>query len=470
MPPEELDPERLSTTAADGSRVYVHTAGVRGKFRNLRNHVYDVLLVIFLVFPWLRVNGQPLLLLDLPRRHFTIFGLTFWGHDAPMLFLVIILFIVTVGLVTALFGRAWCGWACPQTVFIDRVFLRIERWIEGDAAAQKKLDGSPLNARKIFKRMIKWLLFLAASLVITHSFLAYFVGTEHLADMMVHDPRENPASFLVILVATTIILFDFGWFREQFCIIACPYGRLQSVLMDDHSLIVAYDPKRGEPRRQKGMDRSQHGDCVNCFRCVQVCPTGIDIRRGVQMECIACTACVDACDEVMVKTGRPEGLIRYDTEAGLNQQKASPIRTRTVIYSAVIFAAASILFFVLSTRELIKVNFVHAAGNPFELVRAGQDVINHYKVEIRNQDTRDVWVEFLLPGALDGQNFSLVMPVSPMPVPAGKSVRADLFVTFPLSYLNPQRHTVEISMKTSFLNADPLIKEKQIPLAGPEPS
>lgn len=467
MNPAELDPERLATTAADGSRVYLHTASVKGKLRNLRNIVYDILLVFFLCVPWIRIGGEPLLLLDLPRRHFSILGVTFWGHDAPMLFLIFLFFVVSIGLITALFGRGWCGWACPQTVFIDRVFVRIERWIEGDAAAQKKLDDAPLSLAKAFKRVIKWALFLAASLVITHSFLAYFVGTDRLAQMVTHSPFENPTSFLVIFITTAIILFDFGWFREQFCIIACPYGRLQSVLMDDHSLIVAYDTKRGEPRRQKGMDKSQHGDCVNCYRCVQVCPTGIDIRRGVQMECIACTACIDACDEVMTKINKPKGLIRYDTEAALSRKKVEYIRPRTLIYSFVIVLALGTLFFVLSTRELIKVNFVHALDNPFQVVHEGEEVINHYKVAIRNQDTRDVRIEFALPEAMAQAKVKLMMPLAPLTLEAGKSVRADLFVTFPKLILERRQSVIPVVLRSSF--ADGQIKEtdKQIPIVGP---
>ncbi len=467
MPDWELDPERLATTAQDGSRVYLHTAEVRGKLRNLRSRVYDVLLIIFLCIPWVRINGEPMLLLDLPRRHFSILGVTFWGDDAPILFLLFLLFVVTIGLITALFGRGWCGWACPQTVFIDRLFVRIERWIEGDAAAQRKLDAAPMNFAKLSRRGFKWFLFLCVSLVITHSFLAYFVGTERLAKMVTHSPFEHPSSFLVIAFTTAIILFDFGWFREQFCIIACPYGRLQSVLMDDHSLIVAYDTKRGEPRRQKGMAPSQHGDCVNCYRCVQVCPTGIDIRRGVQMECIACTACIDACDEVMTKIKKPLGLIRYDTEAGLSKQTVRHVRLRTLIYAAVIFAAAAVLVFVLSTREAMKINFVRAQGNPFELIRDGKDVINHYKVEIHNEDARDANVDFLLPESLMKENLSLVVPVSSLLVEAGKSVRADLFVTFPRSFLTRGQTSIPVLMNSHFAGRESRQMIKKIPLVGP---
>lgn len=463
----ELDPERLATTAADGARVYLHPSAVNGKFRKWRDFVYSILLIIFLILPWVRVGGKPLLLLDLPHRHFTIFGVTFWGHDAPMLFLVFLIFVVTIGLITAVFGRGWCGWACPQTVFIDRVFLRIERWIDGDSAAQIKLDAAPWNAKKIFKRGLKWFLFLVASLIITHSFLAYFVGTDKVAEMIRHSPSENPASFLVILVTTAIILFDFGWFREQFCVIACPYGRLQSVLMDDHSLVIAYDKQRGEPRRQKGMDKSQHGDCVNCYRCVQVCPTGIDIRRGVQMECIACAACVDACDEVMEKIQKPLGLIRYDTEAALSQKKVKHVRARTLIYSGVLFLAFAILLFVLSSRDLLKVNFVHAKENPFQLVLGGKKVINHYQVAVRNQDVRDMGVEFVLPENSKKEGMTLLMPVSPLPIKAGESVRADIFITFPREFLKQSHPEALLILRRTFLDGETQDNLKHVPLVGP---
>jgi cytochrome c oxidase accessory protein FixG len=464
---EELHPERLATTAEDGSRVYLHTASVKGKFRNIRNIVYDILVVIFLCIPWIRIGGQPVLLLDLPNRHFSILGLTFWGHDAPILFLVFTLFVVSIGLITAVFGRGWCGWACPQTVFIDRVFVRIERWIEGDAVSQRKLEAAPMSFGKAAKRGVKWMLFFIAALVITHSFLAYFVGTDQLAKMVTHSPLENPSSFLVIAIATAIILFDFGWFREQFCIIACPYGRLQSVLMDDHSLVVAYDEKRGEPRWQKGMDRTKTGDCVNCFRCVQVCPTGIDIRRGVQMECIGCTACIDACDEVMTKTNKPKGLIRYDTEAALKKEKSQPIRLRTILYSVFIVFAAITLFFVVSSRELIKVNFVHALDKPFQLVREGQEVINHYKVNVRNQNPHDIELEFYVSDELKAKGISLVVPLSPLKVSAGQSVRTDLFVTFPRAFSDQKKLTTVVHVRS--MHPDHHYEEsiKSIPLIGP---
>ncbi len=467
MSSQELPAERLATTAQDGSRVYLHTAEVRGKLRSLRNLIYDILLIIFLCMPWIRINGHPVLLLDIPNRHFSIFGLTFWGHDAPMLFLVFVSFVVTIGLITAIFGRGWCGWACPQTVFIDRLFLRIERWIEGSAIEQKKLDDGPMTAVKFFKKTLKWVLFLASSLVVTHSFLAYFVGTEKLAIMVRHSPLEHPASFFTILLTTAIVLFDFGWFREQFCVIACPYGRFQSVLMDENSLIVAYDAKRGEPRGKKGEDPSKTGDCVNCFRCVQVCPTGIDIRRGVQMECIACTACIDACDEVMSKIKRPAGLIRYDTEAGLEHKPVKHFRARTLIYSIVIIAAATALFFVVTTRELVKISFVHAMENPYQLVHDGQEVINHLKVNIHNQNTHAVDVRFDLPAELAQKNISLVTPISPLVVNADQSLRADLFITFPRSFLKFGNERIKVHIHSSHpgSNTDEMVKE--VPLIGP---
>lgn len=472
VPGRDLPEDRLGTTAADGSRVYLYPAEVRGRFRSLRNVVYDVLLAVFLALPWIRVGGKPLLLLDIPSRHFHIFGLTFWGHDAPMIFLVIVGFVVTIGLATAVFGRGWCGWACPQTVFIDRVYARIERWVEGDSVARQRLAAEPMGPRKALKRAVKWALFAGVSLVITHSFLAYFVGTDRLASMITRPPSENWASFMVIAVTTGVILFDFGWFREQFCVIACPYGRFQSVLMDPHSRIVAYDEKRGEPRLDKGMDRKDAGDCVNCRRCVQVCPTGIDIRRGVQMECVACTACIDACDEVMVKVGKPKGLIRYDTEAGLAGQRPQHLRPRTVIYSTAILAAAAALILIVSGRELVKVSLVRAGENPYQIVEEGRFVINHYKINVRNQNAHDVQVLLELPPALTDQNLSAVTPQSPLPVPAGQSVRADLFVTFPRGFAGPAGVPVDLQVRVqskSGAAADAVLSER-LPLVGPENS
>lgn len=311
--PFELPEDRLASTTATGKRVYIHPASVSGVFKRWRNKIHTVFILIFLMLPWTKVAGHQTVLLDIANRKFSLFGVTFWAHDAPMLVLVFLTFVLTMGLVTALFGRVWCGWACPQTVFIESVYRRVEEWIEGTPHQRSRLDSAPLSVSKVVKRVVKWGLFIGISLVITHSFLAYFVGSSNLIGMISQSPSQHPGPFIMIVISTAIIAFDFGWFREQFCIIACPYGRMQSVLMDDHSLVVAYDATRGEPRKQDRHDTASTGDCINCYRCVQVCPTGVDIRRGVQLECIMCTACIDACDSVMDKINKPKGLIRYES-------------------------------------------------------------------------------------------------------------------------------------------------------------
>lgn len=330
----ELPEERLATTDEKGKRVYLYPDDIKqGHYRNLRVKLRAFLVIFFLFLPWIKIQGHQAVLLDIPHRRFAILGLTFWAHDAPIFLFVLGILAFGIFLVTALLGRIWCGWACPQTVFIDGVFRRIERWIEGDSVERRKLDDGPWNENKVFKKILKWFLFLLVSLVITHSFLAYFVGTDELLVMIRRPPLENITSFLVMAASTAVILFDFGWFREQFCVIVCPYGRFQSVLMDDDSWAVMYDEKRGEPRRGRVPEGKSEGDCVNCYRCVQVCPTGIDIRRGLQLECIACTACIDACDEVMDRLGKEQGLIRYDTLTQMSGKKVQWLRARTVIYA-----------------------------------------------------------------------------------------------------------------------------------------
>ncbi len=316
---KELPKERLATTDETGKRVFLYPARVQGIWNQRRKIFQIFLLGLFLTLPWIRFNGLPLLLLDVVHRRFTIFGTTFRAHEAPMVVLVFLTFVLTIGIITSIIGRVWCGWACPQTVFTENVYRWIERWIEGDHVARKQLDDGPWNEKKFFKKTLKWIVFILLSMVIGHSFLAYFVGTEALAHMVRHSPYENPGSFGVMAFVTALVAFDFGWFREQFCIVACPYGRFQSVFMDDHSLAVLYDAKRGEVRKGYPLETpdQKQGDCIDCRRCVQVCPTGVDIRRGVQLECVACTACIDACDEVMEKVGKPKGLIRYDSLRGL---------------------------------------------------------------------------------------------------------------------------------------------------------
>lgn len=442
---KELPKDRLTTTDESGRRVYLYPADVRGRFRDARNYFYGILLLIFLVLPWIKVGGIQSILLDLPRRRFSFFGLTFWGHDAPLFWPVLAGFVMTLVFSTAVWGRIWCGWACPQTVFIDGVFRRIERWIEGDAFTRRKRDAGPWTPEKIRKKAVKGAAFVLASLVISHSFLAYFVGTDELAAMVRQSPVAHPTSFLIMLITTGIVLFDFGWFREQFCAIACPYGRFQSVLMDDHSMIVGYDSQRGEPR-------SGSGDCVNCYRCVQVCPTGVDIRRGVQMECVACSACIDACDEVMTRLHKPVGLIRYTSFAELQGQPRKRFGVRARVYLAILSAMLIAFVFMVSNRKSLDYTFVRFKGMPFEMVNnaAGLPVVlNHYKIDLSNQSAEDMEISFDLAASAQGKGIELVTPMNPVTVSPGVTFRTDVFIRFPRELLEAgsARLPVEIHTK-----------------------
>lgn len=422
------------------------------------------MILFFLALPWIRVGNNPAILLDISQRRFTILGITFWAHDAPILLFIFVGAALALGFITAVWGRIWCGWACPQTVFIEGVFRRIERWIEGDSLARKKLDQEKINPDKLLKKIFKWALFILVSLVITHSFLAYFVGSEKLFQMIQASPLENPSSFLLMAATTLAILFNFGWFREQFCTIACPYGRFQSVLLDNHSLVIAYDSARGEPRGKHGEGK---GDCIDCFRCVDVCPTGIDIRRGLQMECIACTACIDACDSVMEKTGRPKGLIRYDSLAGLQMRVSKKINIRTLTYlfllSLIIVGFSLTLYF----RKDLDVSFVRSKEAPYQQLTVGTDsivILNHYKVHLENKSFENINLNFLLDSHYENLGIELVTPLRPLPLSAGKNVQADLFVKFPKSLLKNGQAKIKINITGS---GDKIIRTEELTLVGP---
>lgn len=374
----------LSTINADGSRKIVHPADVRGRFTLWRKISALFLLLIYAVLPWIPVNGFPAVFLDVQTRRFHFFGLTLAAQDLWVGFFLITGLAFALFFVTSLFGRVWCGWTCPYTVFLEHVYRRIERWIDGDGAARRRLEKAPWNAQKIARRALKHGLFLLVSAIIAHIFLSYFVSIRGLYGMMQTSPQEHAVAFGVMAFLTGALYFAFSWFREQFCIILCPYGRLQSALTDDNSIVIGYDKKRGEPRGKAG---TTSGDCVDCRRCVQVCPTGIDIRNGLQLECIGCSACVDACDEIMIKLHRPTGLVRYDSHTGLHGGKTHLIRPRTLFYSCILLIGTVAFLFATTRIEPLRASVVRMVGSPYYV---GEGMVrNQFLVRVINKRNAD---------------------------------------------------------------------------------
>ena len=375
----------LATLNVDGTRRWLRPRFSPGKWADRRRITAYLLIAAFLAIPHIRVNGKPFLFFDVIRRQFTFAGTTFLPTETLLLLLLVLSIFIGIFLFTALFGRVWCGWACPQTVLLDMA-RRIERAFEGDATARRMLDKAPWSLAKIIRRALKHAFYVLFALVITHVFLSYFVSLPRLYGMMHESPSANWGAFLIVFLMAAALWFNFGWFREQFCIVACPYGRLQSVLIDNHSLVVGYDEQRGEPRGKKGTENA--GDCVDCLRCVQVCPTGIDIRQGLQMECIGCTACIDACDTVMEKLARPKKLIRYDSLNGLAGKPTRWIRMRTVLYSVLMVIGAAVMTFGITTLKPVTVSLTRLPGTSY--VVSGEMVRNQFMLRVLNKRNRPV--------------------------------------------------------------------------------
>lgn len=458
--------DRLTTSDSEGRRIYLYPSDVKGKYRRLRVNVHAVLIFVFLVLPWVKIGGAPLLLLDVPHRRFSLFGYMFWAHETPLLVFLVIGGALTLGLVTAIFGRIWCGWACPQTVFIDGVFRRIERIIEGDGFTRKRLDQEPWTGMWLLKKSVKWMIFTLVSLVIGHSFLAYFVGTDALAQMIQSSPLKNPGSFILMAGVTAAVLFDFGWFREQFCTVLCPYGRFQSILMDERSLVIAYDEKRGEPRRRVENKTLNTGDCVNCSRCVQVCPTGIDIRNGLQMECIACTACIDACDEVMTRVKKPKGLIRYTSQASPDSEKNSVLRPRVILYSLFLGLVIVGLVVTLVVRDIVQVQIVRSHDAPYQeiiLSTSLPEILNRFKIDVKNVGSNQVKVS-LEPEDVD---VKILVANGPLVISPGAKVSSDVFIHFPKSKLNLGHFKAKIKILIFEDGKNTSSRIEEVPLVGP---
>lgn len=382
MKPSTPTLDSLSTIHADGSRQFVHPSDVHGPFTLWRRMAAFALLVIYIALPWIPVNGFPAVFLDVQERRFHFFGLTLATQDLWIGFFLVTGLAFSLFFVTSLFGRFWCGWTCPYTVFMEQIYRRVERWIDGDGAAQRQLEDAPWTASKIARRVFKHGVFLLISAVIAHIFLSYFVSIKALYEMMQHSPAHHTKAFGVVLFLTGALYFSFSWFREQFCIILCPYGRLQSALTDDNSVVIGYDKKRGEPRGKASVEKPA-GDCIDCRRCVQVCPTGIDIRNGLQLECIGCAACVDACDDIMTKLKRPKGLVRYDSYVGLQGGKTRLIRPRTILYTVMLIIGAMAFAFAATRISPLRASVVRMGGASF-YVDSGV-IRNQFQLRIINK-------------------------------------------------------------------------------------
>lgn len=397
----------LSTLNADGSRRWLKPRVSPGRFLTRRRAVGYALIAFFCTLPHLRINGKPPILLDLVHREFTFFGLTLYPTDTLLFALLMLSVFLSVFFLTALFGRVWCGWACPQTVYLEFVYRPIERLFEG-APGHKTKAGA-------WRRPARLLVYLVVSFLLANTFLAYFVGTDSLFRWMRGSPFTHPVGFLVMAITTFLMMFDFSFFREQVCIVACPYGRMQSVMLDRNSLIISYDPKRGEPRGKKrrgakaGGDVSltvlpeepAQGDCIDCKMCVTTCPTGIDIRDGLQLECVNCAQCIDACDSVMDKIGKPRGLIRYGSQAAvLDGKEPRFVRPRTLVYPTIILGLLSAFTFVLVTRAPAYVSVLRQRGAPFAVLGDGS-VVNAVTVKVQNRRPTETGYTFELLG-VDG--------------------------------------------------------------------
>jgi cytochrome c oxidase accessory protein FixG len=395
--PEKPDfRDQLATIDTKGRRLWVYAKKPKGNLTFWRNITGFILLAFFIAAPFMKINGQPLLLLNFIDREFIILGMQFWPQDFHLFFLGMISLMVFIILFTVTYGRIWCGWACPQTVFMELVFRRVEYWIEGDAYYQKQRDKQSWNFDKISRKVLKHIVFFALSFLVGNLFLAYIIGVEALGEIVTDDPREHLAGFGGMLVFSGIFYFIFSWFREQVCTIVCPYGRLQGVLLDRNSIVISYDYQRGEPKgtyfKSEDRQKAGKGDCINCTQCVQVCPTGIDIRNGTQLECINCACCIDACNHMMDAVGQRRGLIRYASEKMIAEGTRVKFNARIIAYSAVLLILLGAVTFSLLARKPIEATVLRAPGMLYQEPEQGK-ISNLYNIKLVNKTNEDIPVQ-----------------------------------------------------------------------------
>jgi cytochrome c oxidase accessory protein FixG len=430
----------LSTLNADGTRNWLRPRLAKGRFLLGRQIVGYALIALFVLLPRIRIGGRPAFLIDLITREISAFGVVFRPSDGFLLMFFGLAVVLTVFLVTAMFGRVWCGWACPQTVYLEHVFRPIERWLEGSPGEQRKLDEAHRLAPR---RVLKWVIFAGLSFALANIFLAYFVGTDRLEHWVFTSPSEHLGGFTVVAAVSALMFFDFAYFREQACIVACPYGRLQTVLLDPQSLIVGYDVRRGEPRGKPAKKKlpvvaeaPPRGDCVDCGACVQVCPTGIDIRGGLQMECIGCAQCIDACDTVMDKLERPRGLIRYTYQDELAGKPRKLLRVRTVVYPVLLAAAISLFMIGFGEHASTEVWIERIQGASFVALPDGQ-IASQVELKLENKGDATRGYTITLTDAPDAE---LQSPMASWQLASHKATTIPLFVhVAPSTFVHGER-------------------------------
>lgn len=394
--------EHIASADRDGSRLWFYPRLLPGFWRTWRTRLSYVLLAVMFAGPWVRIHGQPLLMMNIIERRFAILGRVFWPEDMILLAIALLLYFTSITIFTTAFGRLWCGWTCPQTVMMEMVFRRLENWIEGDSAARQALDRAPWSLRKARVKLVKHAVFFGISFAVGNTLLMYIMGTDAWLRLVTDDPRQHLGSLTSMLLFTLLFFAIFARFREQACVFICPYGRFMSALMDENTLVIAYDHRRGErraPWKQTDTPESRSaagvGDCVGCRQCVAVCPTGIDIRNGIQMECVNCTACIDACDGVMKRLGRPKGLIRYASLNGIEKGRPFRLTLRLKVYCVLLAGLASLFVGLVLTRPEVETMILRAPGALFQTLGDGA-VNNLYTFKVINKSNRNRAVELRL--------------------------------------------------------------------------